>query len=89
MHSARLMAALSKLKLKVWPYPGAIGIVETDEVTGKREIHVVRDWCLLATVRSEAELSDMLETARMAVFDRDIYQLLLKHLGGKRQVIQL
>jgi DNA polymerase-3 subunit epsilon len=32
VHSARVLSAFMKLKLTAWPYPGAIGIVESDKL---------------------------------------------------------
>ena len=89
LHSARLMSALAKLKLKTWPYPGAIGIVETDEVTGRRDIHVVSGWRYLGTAHDEADLADILETSGQIAFDRDTYQVLVKHLKGGVNVVSL
>jgi DNA polymerase-3 subunit epsilon len=89
MHSARLMSALAKLKLKAWPYPGAIGIVETDPVTGRQDIHVVRGWRHLGTAHCDADLAEIREGARHAAFDRDTYLLLVKHLKGRVDVVAL
>ena len=88
-HSARLMSALSKLKLKPWAYSGPIGILETDEVTGRQDIHVVQAWCHLGTVKSEADVAKLLARPALAIFDRDIYQLLLKHLQKKVDIVRL
>lgn len=89
LHSARLMSALAKLKLKAWPYPGAIGIVETDEVTGRRDIHVVNGWRYLGTAHDEADIADILEADRQVAFDRDTYQVLVKHLKGQVDLVTL
>ncbi len=89
LHSARLMSALAKIRLKPWPYPGAIGIVETDAPSGRQDIHVVRDWCLLGTGHDEADVATLLADTRRPVFDKDIYQLLLKHLKGNVTLVNL
>lgn len=89
LHSARLMSALAKLKLTAWPYPGAIGIAETDEVTGRRDIHVIRGWRYLGTAHDEADLAGLLECSGLIAFDRDIYQVLVKHLKGKVDIVPL
>ena len=89
MHSARLMAAMAKLKLKTWPYPGPIGVVERDEVSERQDIHVVHGWCYLGTASSEEQLHAIMESGGRPVFDRDTYKLLAKHLNGKAKVIPL
>ncbi len=79
-HHARLHAALAPYALQSWPYPGAIGVRETS-ITGERtELHVLRDWCWLATARDESELQDLIEAPPRVPFDLDIYRLLVKHL---------
>jgi DNA polymerase-3 subunit epsilon len=89
LHSARLMSALAKIKLKAWPYPGAVGIVETDAVTGRRDVHVARDWRYLGTAREETDVAAILDVTTPAPFDRDIYQLLQKHLAGAVEIVRL
>lgn len=44
VHSVRMKSALMKLKLTAWPYPGAIGVVERDELRQLEEVHVVNGW---------------------------------------------
>lgn len=90
LHSARLMAALAKLKMDAWTYPGPIGLVERDDFLDVEEIHVVNGWRYLGTARSEAEVHDLLEQAGQAQFDMDTYKLLRTHLGkGKLKVRRL
>jgi DNA polymerase-3 subunit epsilon len=89
LHSARLMSALARLKLRNWPYRGPVGIVERDPVSERQEIHVVDAWCHLGTARTEAELADIVTRATRPAFDRDTYKLLSKHLDGKVEVLAL
>ena len=72
-HAARLLMAMNKLKLATWPYPGAIGLQEGDEV------HVIDHWCYLGTAKSEAEVHDLLDSNR-PIFDRDTYSIISKAL---------
>lgn len=88
-HGARLLAALSSLRLQAWPYSGPIGIVERDPVSERQEIHVVFGWRHLGTARDEHELADILRGRQAQSFDRDIYQLLTRHLHGQREVVCL
>jgi len=90
LHSARLMAALAKLKLDAWPYPGPIGLVERDDFLDVEEVHVIDGWRYLGTARSEAEVHQLLDEAGQACFDRDTYKLIRTHLGkGKLRVRRL
>lgn len=82
-HNRRFSDALAALALQVWPYPGPVGLVEECVENGRREIHVVDNWCWLGTVREEAELAAVLAAPQRAVFDRDTYRLLLAALSGK------
>ncbi|OYY92743.1 MAG: ethanolamine utilization protein [Hydrogenophilales bacterium 28-61-23] len=88
LHSARLMAALAKLKLKAWPYPGPIGLVEHDEFMDVEEVHVVDGWRYLGTAKSEAEVHALLEQTGQARFDMDTYKLLKAHLGKGRVAVR-
>lgn len=90
LHSARLMAALAKLKLKTWAYPGPIGLVERNDFLDVEEVHVVNGWRYLGTARSEAEIHELLGQADPAPFDMDTYKLLKTQLGkGKLRIRQL
>lgn len=80
-HATRLLTAMSKLKLASWPYPGAIGIREEDD------LHVIDHWCYLGTAHSDDEVHALLEQGRPA-FDRDTYMTLVKALK-KTQVVHL
>ncbi|OAI20991.1 ethanolamine utilization protein [Methylomonas koyamae] len=79
-HAARLLIAMQKLKLAVWPYPGAIGVREGEE------LHVIDRWCYLGTAKNEAEIADLLQSGRPA-FDRDTYMLLSKSLKKAEVVV--
>jgi DNA polymerase-3 subunit epsilon len=86
LHSARLMSALAKLKLKAWPYAGPVGLIERDEFLDREEMHLIDHWRYLGTAANEAEAYDLLAQAPPP-FDRDIYKLLQTHLRkGKLQL---
>lgn len=80
-HATRLLTAMSKLKLSSWPYPGAIGIRETED------LHIIDHWCYLGTAHNDEEIQELLEQGRPA-FDRDTYTTLNKALK-KTQVVHL
>ena len=72
-HSARLMAALGRLRLEPRPFAGPAWLREGDE------LHLIDHWRHLGTAHSEADLHALLETMPPA-FDRDSYRILLKAL---------
>ena len=72
-HAARVMMAMHKLKLASWPYPGAIGVREGED------LHVVDHWCYLGTAKNDDDIDDLLRSGRPA-FDRDTYMTLQKAL---------
>jgi DNA polymerase-3 subunit epsilon len=69
-HSARLMAALARLQLRTWPFPGPAWLREGDEVL------LFDQWRHLGTVRDDAEFHALLESP-LPPFDRDTYRILL------------
>jgi DNA polymerase-3 subunit epsilon len=71
LHHARLLMALSKLRLPAWPHRGPIGLRE-DLV-----VHVVDAWCYLGSASREDEIHSLLANGRPE-FDLDIYKILRK-----------
>ena len=80
-HATRLLIAMNKLKLASWPYPGAIGIREADD------LHIIDHWCYLGTAHNDEEVQELLAQGRPA-FDRDTYQTLVKALNN-HPIVQL
>lgn len=72
-HATRLTMAMQRLKLASWPYPGPIGVRESDD------LHVIDHWCYLGTARTETEIDELLVNGRPA-FDRDVYMTINKAL---------
>ena len=70
-HSARLMAALGKLRLAPWPFAGPAWIREGND------LHLIDRWRHLGTVGNDADLQDLLDAAPPP-FDQDSYRILLK-----------
>lgn len=78
-HQERLQAALAGLRVKTWPYAGAIGLVECG--AGRQDVHVVNNWCCLGTARSDQEIQELLaEAPARPAFDLDTYKILLRAL---------
>ena len=90
VHQARAAAALAGLKTAAWPWRGPVGIVEEDAARDAVEVHVVHNWCLLGTARSETEVGELLEGALRPGFDFDHYRILTRHLAaGRAKVVDL
>ena len=83
-HHARLMQALARHAVPVWPYPGLAVLYERAECGPRVDAHVLRDWCWLGTARDEAALGQLLEAPPRPVFDADITKLLMKTLKRGR-----
>lgn len=81
-HQQRALAALETLRMKRWPYRGALGVLEREGRMSR--IHVVRQWSYLgsaATPAAAAKLAD-----RPARFDLDGYRLLAPLLANPSSV---
>jgi DNA polymerase-3 subunit epsilon len=75
----RLVAALAGMKTAAWPWRGPVGVIEADRESDATEVHVIDHWCYLGTAKSDAEVGELLEGARLR-FDFDQYKLLVRHL---------
>lgn len=82
-HSARLMTALAKHKLKVWTYDGPVAVIEQDSFGMREDFHIFDRWSYLGVAKSEREAWEKLEE-RPNIFDSDIYRSLAKHLQSAR-----
>jgi DNA polymerase-3 subunit epsilon len=88
-HRLRAAAALARLRTAAWPWRGPIGIVEEDAERDAADIHVVQNWCLLGTARSEDEVTELLDGAPAPQFDLDHYKILARHLAGGRRAARV
>jgi len=75
-HARRLAVALEDWRVPVWPYPGAVGIVETGD--GLRQMHVVDHWCYLGT--HDQRFPSCAPAGGQARFDVDTYSILVEPL---------
>ena len=69
----RLMLALKKFKVSVWPFKTPIGIREGNE------LHLIDHWCYLGTAINEEEVFELLSAGKPE-FDLDIYKIIKKFL---------
>ncbi|MBB5017200.1 DNA polymerase-3 subunit epsilon [Chitinivorax tropicus] len=80
MHNIRLLTALSKVRVQVWPYGTIIALRERDALGARQDLHIVDHWCHLGTVSDEAALQALLASPPKPRFDIDTYKLLTKYL---------
>ena len=85
-HALRLMQALQRLRLPLWPYAGAVVLVEEDMVNTRSELHVLDRWRYLGSALAEHELDEWREARALPRFDVDIFRTLRRALahGGYR-----
>ena len=86
VHRSRLFTSLEGLRVACWPFSGAIGLIERYE--DEFQIHVIRNWCYLGSVRDQARATelDLVATG----FDADSYKILYKPiLSGSAEIILL
>ncbi|MEO6566791.1 MAG: exonuclease domain-containing protein [Casimicrobiaceae bacterium] len=80
-HDARLLAALAPLAVPAWPVAG-IGLLREVDAKGERtDVHLLRDWCWLATARDDGELQALLACPPAPQFDLDVARMLIKQFA--------
>ena len=89
LHEARLVTAFASMKVRSWPYPGAIGIREKSAVDDRTEIHIFNQWCHLGTADSEEQLWEILDSPDLLTFDLDGYKILTRFLKTNGQQADL
>ena len=83
-HGERLRAALAAMQARVWPFAGAVGIVERG--ADMRQVHVVDRWAYLGSL--EGRRRRLRESAPPLV-DIDTYKILAAPLlGGAIEIVQ-
>ena len=88
LHHARLITALSRLRVQTWPYEGAVGLIEQGS-GGKTAVHLVNNWCYLGTAESDEALQDLMEKSpARPVFDMDTYKILSKALVKRHLTVR-
>jgi hypothetical protein len=88
LHSARLLTALAKFKVKTWPYKGPVVLIERDEFGMREDHHLIDRWRLLGTLHSEEDAAGALaDGPSRQRFDPDIYRIIKRFLqAGKLRV---
>ena len=96
IHDARLFSALCDSQVEVWPFAGAVDVVETSGTWVQR--HRVNNWCYLGTQCSRAlslsspspspHLTLALSDAAPREFDLDSYKILVRPIMLKTAVVE-
>jgi len=76
LHDERLLAALKDLQVEVWPFNGAVELIE--EHNGWVQKHRVNNWCHLETWCSKTGQASQFNALNPQEFDRDSYHILVK-----------
>lgn len=76
MYNLRFLTAVTKNKIQPWPFPSAILIRETNQLSGKKEYFLVDKWCFLGSIQDDSsnDLSDLL--TKKYLFDLDVYKII-------------
>jgi DNA polymerase-3 subunit epsilon len=88
LHNMRVQLALSKLKIKSWPFAGRVALRErgaggaTPDGTRGGEFHVLDHWMYLGSARSDEELAALSSRRAYAAFDVDVYKILLRYFSN-------
>ncbi len=79
-YNMRLLEALAKHRIRPWPWPGPVGVVERDPMHEREAVHVIDHWRYLGTARDTGGIEPLLAAGETAPFDRDHYRLLARWL---------
>ena len=80
LHDARLRLALAPLRIRPWPFPGAVGIREPGVAGVGTVLHVVDHWRHLGTASDDGAVAALLEAAPAEAFDPDSYRIIARCL---------
>jgi DNA polymerase-3 subunit epsilon len=91
LHDARAQLALSSLRLKPWPFPGAVGIREPGVGGAGEVLHVIDRWQHRGTARDPDEATSLAGAKVLDDFDADSYKIVSRCLErlGPRDLVML
>ena len=91
-HAARLQESMRPWLLPVWPFEGAIALIERNKQRFSEQWHVFDQWCWLGTVKSFDAARELARNAQR-VFEADAARLAVQALSGGKgwelEVVQL
>ncbi|MBZ0104684.1 MAG: 3'-5' exoribonuclease [Sulfuricella denitrificans] len=77
-HDIRLMGALARMQVQIWPFPGPVGIRETASWGGLTEIHLIDRWVYLGSFKTEQEIHHA--PGACFEFELETYKILTHYL---------
>ena len=80
LHDARLRLALALLRLRSWPFPGAVAFREPATGSSGSVLHVIDRWRHVGSATSEEELQSLAGARGEPGFDVDTYRILTRWL---------
>ncbi|MEL0630887.1 exonuclease domain-containing protein [Psychromonas aquatilis] len=85
-YQIRMQQALAPIKIKGWPYQGAVGIKEYNEQSDISCIHIISHWLYLGKVNDESELANF-NFDVTAKLDVDFYKICISQLQKSHALI--
>ncbi|MGC8120811.1 exonuclease domain-containing protein [Marinobacter sp. VGCF2001] len=86
-YNLRMQIAFHSLRLKTWPWPGPVALIEDNPETERSEWLIIWNWIHIDTLNdhqhTEADLEQYQPRSGAVTFDLDSYKLLVKALLGK------
>lgn len=87
LHYQRLVSALTKYKIALWPYQGRIALLEQNEEF--KEFHIMDHWHYLGSYQT-LEYANRQSRTHSSAFDADMYKILIKPiLTNSASIIEL
>jgi DNA polymerase III subunit epsilon len=74
-HALRLWEVLQPWRVPVWPYEGAIALIEDGGLGAACDWHVFDRWRWLGTARDRAQAREIASTAPLPAFDADQFRI--------------
>lgn len=78
-YNLRLLDAFQKTRMKQWPFPGEIAVVEYDESADRSETFYINQWRFVGH-----QLNDLERTSIAIDFNYDIYAILSRYILSPR-----
>jgi DNA polymerase-3 subunit epsilon len=82
-HDERLLGALGVVRIKPWPWAGAVALAERCTHSGREAFHLFDHWCHLGSADSKAGLRALHAESSERRFDLDTYRLLSRWLASE------